>query len=918
MTNHLQESSNHLRIGDRVSVIFREDFRIRVVDNTSDVEREGCLLISQPCGDMGIAFDHRINFAPSAKEVEMNKRFKVPGDGLNFLLLRASEIGTVVTITKIQISIMSCNKSCMLLCNLKGCSKVKRRGSMLMTCHREHHICAWHVAPWQEDRQRVNEDTIAPLVQLIKSDIMYSHLPLKAIETKAALSYNTWSSSRDPAVRVAMISTIVRLEHRPCECCYDGAKKSPLPLSFWTDQLFGLGLGLGHGGSPMMSQLTPSSSSSSSVMRRTPSHKSAHHPHRQSSRHHNNHTDSDQSRHRNTVVPADTMKELRRRGFLNHEIETVVAQLSLAELCGADADLLHGLIESSRSQLHEQERRHSETTVMGTMVMGTAGTTVAVGGDDRHNHHENSRIIGNDGMALSASSVSLSFSKKSRSVSFSEDQLANRVTRLVMPALPSGLLVLAQSVARRKQVAVKLQIGIMHRDLLTLLCDMLDLSVDRDDSIFRVDEEGWSEEVVPLLPDPVSVPVPFHTDHTDPNPNPSPSSSSTPSLSPSPSPPLSSVCSLLNLRAGDLLSVRGARDSVGPRMRLNVLAGQYRGNVGLVHKVEEMGSEYIGWRAIIFGLLEQLVLAKDREGLRRLSVTLHTAITAACLSSSEDILVMTTMIDTLQSAADGKIWFAGDASEVETAFLAPESEGRFDLALVLACRLTVSLCISSDPNRDLNGLPIIDAILPSYPDVKSLSEYCQVYVETMGVDAEGPLVSCGLLFEALHCSGCTVILDRRTEVDLSLIETSCVQKSQSQVSSSSSPSSSSTPPLSPVRDIHLLLRPGHYDLLYPRPRPPRPVSDTCGPPKQTFIRRISETKHTIETEMETETTRTGDVDLQYSTTTTHSSTAELLERTMSNPRGVGKEAGGGVAVAGVVHRLWWPLPMLCCGGTSVE
>lgn len=52
-----------------------------------------------------------------------------------------------------------------------------------------------------------------------------------------------------------------------------------------------------------------------------------------------------------------------------------------------------------------------------------------------------------------------------------------------------------------------------------------------------------------------------------------------------------------------------------------------------------------------------------------------------------------------------------------------------------------------------------------------MHEYCARYVESMGEDAEGPLVDFGILLKSLNCWGVTIHLDRRDEVPMIVYET---------------------------------------------------------------------------------------------------------------------------------------------------
>jgi hypothetical protein len=93
---------------------------------------------------------------------------------------------------------------------------------------------------------------------------------------------------------------------------------------------------------------------------------------------------------------------------------------------------------------------------------------------------------------------------------------------------------------------------------------------------------------------------------------------------------------------------------------------------------------------------------------------------------------------------------------------------------------------------DFNGIALADTILSSY-EVADMAEYVERYVLALGEDAEGSFVYLGIMFKALGIGGRTVFLDRRDDVDLTILR---------------------TPEEDMPVNVHLLLRPGHYDLLY--------------------------------------------------------------------------------------------------------
>ena len=80
-----------------------------------------------------------------------------------------------------------------------------------------------------------------------------------------------------------------------------------------------------------------------------------------------------------------------------------------------------------------------------------------------------------------------------------------------------------------------------------------------------------------------------------------------------------------------------------------------------------------------------------------------------------------------------------------------------------------------------------------------MEQYCSVHVDQMGTDAEGALVYLGALLVALSLSGCIVLVDRAEAVPLRVFPVE----------------HRSTAKDGELATVHLILRPGHYDLLYP-------------------------------------------------------------------------------------------------------
>jgi hypothetical protein len=101
-----------------------------------------------------------------------------------------------------------------------------------------------------------------------------------------------------------------------------------------------------------------------------------------------------------------------------------------------------------------------------------------------------------------------------------------------------------------------------------------------------------------------------------------------------------------------------------------------------------------------------------------------------------------------------------------------ESCGGLDDAMIRTCRRLVSAFLQQNKFAEVNGIVLEDAILPSFPECKTMKDYCLRYVDCMGVDAEGPFVYLGVIFVALRCYGLTVLFDRRKDVVLNFFETS--------------------------------------------------------------------------------------------------------------------------------------------------
>jgi len=246
---------------------------------------------------------------------------------------------------------------------------------------------------------------------------------------------------------------------------------------------------------------------------------------------------------------------------------------------------------------------------------------------------------------------------------------------------------------------------------------------------------------------------------------------------------------------------------VGPSCRLPLLVHADTFNDSLRDKVETLGLHYRGWRgvrgdgncyyrAVGFGFIESLLCADPiarRKGLDHLLQVLVDV--GRSYQYSHEIDGHKRLLCAVKRARDGLGWVTPQEFEADVV----NSYTRIDQSLIRALRWAVADYLLCHQHDDLNGISLVDSILPSYPGISTMQMYCDEWVLRMGVDAEGPLVDLGVLFTLLLCNCKMTILDRRSSVNLSVV--------------SRSPECSGLCG-DPLATIHLLYRPGHYDLLY--------------------------------------------------------------------------------------------------------
>jgi ubiquitin thioesterase protein OTUB1 len=274
----------------------------------------------------------------------------------------------------------------------------------------------------------------------------------------------------------------------------------------------------------------------------------------------------------------------------------------------------------------------------------------------------------------------------------------------------------------------------------------------------------------------------------------------------------SKYVTVADLKESSTIYIAALRDNIGPRQRLQVIAADNQYNASIQLKIAELEGTYEGWRsirgdgncfyrAVIVGLLEQIVRSGNRAAFDRLRRKFEEVDTKQFTFATYEA-DHRDMLRRLQEAASGSAWRTVSELEADILTKQPSTDkSSIDHALIRACRAIVSTFLKRNQDQDMtgSGLSIKDAILPSHPECSSMEEYCRRYVDAMGEDAQGAFVYLGLLQSSLQCAGVTVILDNRAEVKTNILETSPLEAGSAAIAT-----------------IHLLLRPGHYDLLYTR------------------------------------------------------------------------------------------------------
>ncbi len=111
-------------------------------------------------------------------------------------------------------------------------------------------------------------------------------------------------------------------------------------------------------------------------------------------------------------------------------------------------------------------------------------------------------------------------------------------------------------------------------------------------------------------------------------------------------------------------------------------------------------------------------------------------------------------------------------------------------------RILTSAFILENKDLQVSGMRVEEflQILNFDEEIKNAAEFCHKIVMCWGRDAESPFIELGALERGLECSCNIVMLDRENKGD-TIVETTVVGSAES---------------------VSIILRPGHYDLLYPK------------------------------------------------------------------------------------------------------
>lgn len=228
--------------------------------------------------------------------------------------------------------------------------------------------------------------------------------------------------------------------------------------------------------------------------------------------------------------------------------------------------------------------------------------------------------------------------------------------------------------------------------------------------------------------------------------------------------------------------------NVGPRRDFRDLEDELRFNQGKLQKLKRLAKDYSNWRpvrgdgncyyrSIIFGALEAFLATGAQNRYERIMLALSQV--RYRVPSLQDVHdQMLEVLRSFRSPDEVERWIAEDAV--------------IDQALILACRRLVrDYLMKRADEASTDGRTYSQVVRDLGSSFKSIEDYCRQVIDPLGIDAE--TFSLHILPTLLGLGVRIWILDSRDDVALNKIDIDGPDK---------------------VVDVHLLFKPGQYDLLY--------------------------------------------------------------------------------------------------------
>jgi len=228
---------------------------------------------------------------------------------------------------------------------------------------------------------------------------------------------------------------------------------------------------------------------------------------------------------------------------------------------------------------------------------------------------------------------------------------------------------------------------------------------------------------------------------------------------------------------------------VGPQVSLDVLKTQYAGNAGFLPKVESLEKRFLGlrrtrpdgncfYRAYLFGIFEQLLGRTDRQAV---FVGRTQSALEDCMKAGYERVAIEDFYDEFASCV-GRIGAEGAQPTVLQEVL-----DEYDGYLVCWTRILTSMQLKLQRAQ-------YEAFLSTH---SSILDFCAQEVDPMATEADHLQIAA--LSSYLGVPVCVVYLDR-SDGDAAAEH---LFKDESTA-------------LQGFPTVHLLYRPGHYDIIYPR------------------------------------------------------------------------------------------------------